>query len=277
MELTRGMVAVVTGGASGLGLGLATQFADRGLSVVIGDVEKSALDAAVSSFEADGVEVLGVHTDVRHADEVDALAAATLERFGKVDIICNNAGVCTMSGCTWEIPYEDWEWVVGVNLNGVFNGVRSFVPHLVAQGSGYVVNTASMGGISIGPSMAPYEASKHGVVALSLGLRDELDAVAPGIGVTIVCPGMMDTRLGDSERNRPPELQRPASPLDASRVGNFVEWVTGISQPGAIQPIDAAAVVIAAMEADELFAYPHSDTAGSQPWLDRIQAQFPKP
>jgi NAD(P)-dependent dehydrogenase (short-subunit alcohol dehydrogenase family) len=275
MQLQRGQVAVVTGGASGLGLALARNFADRGLSVVLGDVEKGPLDDAVAAFESDGVPVLGVATDVRFADQVDALAAATLERFGRVDVVCNNAGIGTMSGSTWELPIEDWKWVMAVNLDGVLNGIRSFVPHLVAQGSGHVVNTASMAGISSGPSMAPYLVSKHAVVALSQGLRDELAETAPGVGVTIVCPGTMATNIGTSERNRPAELSRPASRYDATKLDGFPAWIDSITEGDPMDPATAAAIVVAAVEADRELAFPNGGMAGAHAWLDRIGRALP--
>jgi NAD(P)-dependent dehydrogenase (short-subunit alcohol dehydrogenase family) len=275
MHLERGQVAVVTGGASGLGRALARQFAERGLSLVLGDVEKGPLDETVAAFEADGVQVLGVATDVRFADQVDALAAATLERFGRVDVVCNNAGVGTMSGATWELPIEDWKWVMEVNLDGVLHGIRSFVPHLVAQGSGQVVNTASMAGISSGPSMAPYLVSKHAVVALSQGLRDELAETAPAVGVTIVCPGTMATNIGNSERTRPAELSRPASPHDATRLDGFPIWIDSITEGEPMPADDAAAIVVEAVEAGREFAYPNGGMAGAHAWLDRIGSALP--
>jgi len=275
MQLEQGQVAVVTGGASGLGLALARRFAERGLSVVLGDVEKGPLDDAVAAFEADGVPVLGVPTDVRFAEQVNALATATLERFGRVDVICNNAGVATMSGTTWELPRADWDWVMAVNLDGVLNGIRSFVPHLVAQGSGHVVNTASSAGISAGPSLAPYLASKHAVVALSLGLSDELAETAPGVGVTIVCPGTMATEIGNAERNRPAEFRRPATPLDATRLDRFATWTASITEDSWMAPADAAAIVVAAVEAGQEFALPNASAVGPNAWLERIRHALP--
>jgi NAD(P)-dependent dehydrogenase (short-subunit alcohol dehydrogenase family) len=275
MRLEAGQVAVVTGGASGLGLAMAQELAARGLSVVLGDVERGPLDDAVIAVEKSGVPVLGVPTDVRFADQVDALAAATIERFGRVDVICNNAGVATMSGPTWEVPLEDWRWVMEVNLSGVVHGIRSFVPHLVAQNAGHVVNTASMAGVSAGPGMAPYLASKHAVVALSEGLAAELADAAPGVRVTVVCPGSMATNIATAERNRPAELNRVGPEVDPLSVAPFMAWINSITQPELMAPADAAAIVVAAIEADAPRAFPNGSGVGARAWMEPVLADLP--
>jgi len=274
MELQQGQVAVITGGASGLGLALAEAFAARGLSIVLGDVERGPLDGAVAAFEARDVPVLGVPTDVRFPDQVDALAEATLARFGRVDVLCNNAGVATMSGPTWDVPLEDWAWVMGVNLNGVVHGIRSFVPHLIAQNSGHVVNTASMAGISSGPGMAPYLASKHAVAAVSDGLRAELADVAPGVGVTTVCPGSMATNIATAERNRPAECDRPGGVVDPTTLAPFMAWIDSISHE-VMPAADAAAIVIAAVEGNRAHALPNASSVGTRAWIDQILVDLP--
>jgi len=206
MELTGGQVAVVTGAASGIGLGIAKAMAGRGLSVVLADVEEGALADATKAVEARGVPAIGVPTDVSDAWQVDELARRALERFGRVDVVCNNAGVATNNKATWEMDELDWQWVLGVNLWGVIHGIRSFVPALVAQGHGHVVNTASIVGLLYGLEIAPYTASKHAVVAISETMRGELATRAPGVGVTVLCPSYVPTRIGDAERNRPTAL-----------------------------------------------------------------------
>jgi NAD(P)-dependent dehydrogenase (short-subunit alcohol dehydrogenase family) len=206
MELHEGQVAVVTGAASGIGFGIATAMAKRGLMVVMADIEDAALGDAVASLEANGAVALPVVTDVSDGAQVDELARRTLERFGRVDVVCNNAGVATYSKPTWEMDELDWQWVLGVNLWGVIHGIRSFVPTLIAQGHGHVVNTASIVGLSVGPEIAPYTASKHAVVAISETMRGELATRAPGIGVTVLCHSYVPTRIGEAQRNRPAEL-----------------------------------------------------------------------
>jgi NAD(P)-dependent dehydrogenase (short-subunit alcohol dehydrogenase family) len=240
------------------------------MSIVLGDVEAGALDDAAVAVEKAGVPVLGVPTDVRFADQVDALAAATIERFGRVDVVCNNAGVATMSGSTWEVPLEDWEWVLGVNLLGVVHGVRSFVPHLVAQNSGHVVNVASMAGVSTGPGMAPYLVSKHGVVALSDGLAAELSESAPGVGVTTVCPGNMLTNIATAERNRPAELNRPGGVVDPLSLGSFMAWIGKMTATDGITPEEAASIVVAAVEAGKARAFPNGAPGATREWVDGI-------
>jgi NAD(P)-dependent dehydrogenase (short-subunit alcohol dehydrogenase family) len=275
MELEAGQVAVVTGGASGLGLALAHEFAGRGMSVVLADVEAAALDDAVVALEKSGASVLGVPTDVRKPDQVDGLAAATLERFGRVDLVCNNAGVATFSGPTWAVPMEDWQWVIEVNLLGVVHGIRSFVPHLVAQGTGHVVNTASMAGVTAGPSMAPYLATKHAVLALTHGLAAELAEVAPGVRTTVVCPGTMDTNIATAERNRPAELNRPGGEVDPLTLGPFMEWIGTMTQPEMMSPADAAAIVVAAIEADQLQVFPNGSRVAVDAFLGRLTTDLP--
>jgi NAD(P)-dependent dehydrogenase (short-subunit alcohol dehydrogenase family) len=217
VELREGQVAVVTGAASGIGLGIARAFARRGLRVVLADIEGAALaDAAEAvavvaspaASEASGPapSVLAVETDVSDADQVDALAQRTLDRFGRIDVVCNNAGVTVHNKATWEMDELDWSWVLGVNLWGVIHGVHTFVPLMVDQNRGHVVNTASIVGLSYGPEIAPYTASKHAVVAISETMRGELATRAPGVGVTVLCPSYVPTRIGDAERNRPQGL-----------------------------------------------------------------------
>src|SRR5690242_3542400 len=162
MKDLAGKVAVVTGAASGIGLGLATRFVAEGAKVVLADVEKPALDDAVSKLEADGGEVAGVVTDVTVPAQVDALADAAFARFGEVHMLCNNAGVGG-GGLSWEAPLSTWEWVLGVNMWGVIHGLRAFVPRMLGQPEGHVVNTASVAGLVAAPFMGPYNASKHAV------------------------------------------------------------------------------------------------------------------
>jgi NAD(P)-dependent dehydrogenase (short-subunit alcohol dehydrogenase family) len=202
MDDFAGKVAVVTGAASGIGRAFAQRWADEGMKVVLADVEVDPLDVARAELEAAGTEVLAVPTDVADPAQVDALADATLERFGAVHLVCNNAGVGG-GGPSWEVSQEDWDWVLGVNLWGVIHGIRAFVPHLVAQDEGHVVNTASIAGFAYAPMMGPYNASKAAVVAISETLKAELELQGSKVGVTVVCPGWVNTRIFESDRNRP--------------------------------------------------------------------------
>lgn len=202
MEELNGKVAVVSGGASGIGRAMAQRWVAEGMKVVVADIEPEPLAAVGAELEAAGAEVLAVPTDVADLEQVEALAAATVDRFGAVHLVCNNAGVGG-GGLSWEVTHEDWSWVLGVNLWGVIHGIRAFVPHLVAQGEGHVVNTASIAGFAYAPFMGPYNASKAAVVAISETLKAELAMSAPAVGVTVVCPGWVNTRIHESDRNRP--------------------------------------------------------------------------
>ena len=202
MDDLEGKVAVVTGAASGIGRALADRWADSGMKVVLADIEQGPLDAARDELDAAGADVLAVCTDVADGDQVDALAAATIEHFGAVHLVCNNAGVGG-GGLSWEASREDWGWVLGVNLWGVVHGIRAFVPHLVAQDEGHVVNTASIAGFAYGPFMGPYNASKAAVVAISETLKAELAMQGSKVGVSVLCPGWVNTRIHESDRNRP--------------------------------------------------------------------------
>ena len=273
MKLAPGMISVVTGAASGLGRSLALQFAARGLSVVLADVEAGPLSDAVAAVEATGAPALGVPTDVRSGDQVAALAAATLERFGRVDVVVNNAGVSAMPVPMWAYEVNDWEWVLSVNLWGVVHGVRAFVPHLVAQNSGHVVNTASMAGVSAGPSLGPYMTSKHAVVGLSEGLAADLAIAAPGVGVTVVCPGQMLTNIVSAERNRPEGLAGTDRIFDDAELRAVTEWMATVSGPDMTSD-DAAAAVIDGIEADRLHVAPNGSIVGVRARVDRLLADL---
>jgi NAD(P)-dependent dehydrogenase (short-subunit alcohol dehydrogenase family) len=258
MELQRGQVAVVTGAASGIGLGVARALASRGLAVVMADVEPGALAesaaSVASAHAASGAEVLPVETDVSDAARVDDLARRTLERFGRVDVVCNNAGVVTYSKPTWEMDELDWAWVLGVNLWGVIHGIRSFVPTLVAQGRGHVVNTASIVGLSIGPEIAPYTASKHAVVAISETMRGELATRAPGVGVTVLCPSYVPTRIGEAQRNRPADLTPDSGAAAEGRARDR-------SRLEATPPDEVGEMVAAAIESGRFYLTTGADAA----------------
>jgi NAD(P)-dependent dehydrogenase (short-subunit alcohol dehydrogenase family) len=209
MQELRGKVAVVTGGASGIGFALAERFAAEGMRVALADVERTALEQAAERLSRSGCEVLAVPTDVGSADAMDALAARVLERFGGVHVVCNNAGVAG-GGRVWELESADWEFVLRPNLWGVIHGVRVFAKRLVAQDEGHVVNTASVAGLLSIPGLGPYNVSKHAVVTLSETLFAELRAAGSKVGVSVLCPGFVRTRIFESERHRPGGWQRPA-------------------------------------------------------------------
>jgi len=202
----RGRVAVVTGAASGIGRALAMRLGRDGMKVVLADVEPDALQRTAQELEKTGVEVLPVVTDVAQAEQVQALAGQTLAAFGKVHVVCNNAGVM-IGGLSWEAPVEDYEWVMGVNLWGVIHGIRTFVPILLEQGEqGHVINTASMAALTNMPYSGIYFMTKHAVLSLSETLFHELTLRGARVGVSVVCPEVVATNIDKSERNRPEGL-----------------------------------------------------------------------
>ncbi len=214
MENVRDKVAFVTGAASGIGLGMAEAFADAGMKVMLADIEAPRLEKATGGLLASGARVASVVCDVSERSSVFAAADATLSAFGKVHVVCNNAGVSS-GGLIQELDAGDWSWVVGVNLMGVVHGCQAFVPHLRRQGEGgHIVNTASMAGLLAGPpGWSPYHSTKWAVVGLTEVLRNE--GREQGFGASVLCPGAVDTNILDAARNRPtrfgPQVSRVAA------------------------------------------------------------------
>jgi NAD(P)-dependent dehydrogenase (short-subunit alcohol dehydrogenase family) len=248
MESFSGRVAVVTGGASGIGRGLATAFRDAGASVVIGDIEQGALDATAAELG-----VAGVRCDVSSEQSVFALRDVVIERFGRADVVCLNAGVGG-GGLIVDCTRADWEWVLGVNLWGVIDGVRAFLPGLVEQGSGHLVLTASVAGLTAGEGIGPYNASKYAVVGIAETLRRELDGT--GVGVSVLCPGYVQTNIFTSQRNRPAHLANDA-PKPMARLANqeIIEAMLRSAQ----SPEQVAATVLDAIRHDRFWILTHPE------------------
>lgn len=217
MQELRGRVAVVTGAASGIGLALAQRFAAEDMKVVLADVEARALRLAEDELRGKAADLLAVEVDVSKPDDVERLARETYAAFGAAHVVCNNAGVAVM-GAVHEHSLADWEWVLGVNLWGVIHGVRAFVPRMLAGGQdGHIVNTASIAGLTTSPFMSVYNVTKHGVVALSESMYKEFQASGAPIGVSVVCPGLINTNIMTSSRNRPERFAERGMPGDAAR------------------------------------------------------------
>jgi NAD(P)-dependent dehydrogenase (short-subunit alcohol dehydrogenase family) len=258
-------VAVVTGGASGIGNALARRFASEGARIVIGDIEQAALERSVAELRASGAEVEGVQTDVSDPAQMQALADAALARFGAVDVFCNNAGVGG-GGLSWEMPLSTWEWVLGVNLWGVIHGVRTFVPLLMARPEAYIVNTASVAGLMAAPFMGPYNASKHAVVAISETLHHELAMTAPHVKVSVLCPGWVKTNIAESERNRPEQLRD-----GTAAEGDATTLLRGFIEAG-MPPDEVAAHVRDAMREERFWILTH-DQVGDF-WVEGVNGRL---
>ena len=206
MQDFAGKVVIITGAASGIGFALATVFAEQKMKLVLADIEPEALAGAVAKIQALGVEAIGVVTDVGDDASVAALAKEAIEAFGAIHIACNNAGVYA-GGLLWEQTEADFEWVMRVNQWGIIHGIRHFVPQMLSQGDEcHVINTASMAGMTTLPFAGIYHMTKHAALALSECLFHELAFTAPQVGVSCLCPELIATNIGQSQRNRPAAL-----------------------------------------------------------------------
>lgn len=264
MKQFKGKVAVVTGGASGIGRAMAERFAEEGMKIVIADVEATALERARSEMAADGADVTAVRVDVSKYDEVEKLADTAYETYGGAHIVCNNAGV-GYGGMCWEIELKDWEWVLGVNLWGVIYGIKAFVPRMIASGDeGHVINTSSIAGVTTGSGMAPYYVSKHGVVTLSEALHHELSMIGSKLKVSVLCPGWVNTRINESDRNRP-EGALDESELDPVAQA-FRSQVSEALKRG-LSPDEVADLVLDSVVKERFYIFPHPR------WKNMIQAR----
>ena len=245
-----GKVAVVTGAASGIGLGLSERFAAEGMHVVMADVEEPALSKAASALADNGASVLPVLTDVADPAAVGALRDSAVAAFGAVHVVCNNAGVGGPHGALWECPPGEWDWVLGVNLGGVINGVRAFMPLLLEQDAGHMVNTSSIFGVFAG-TLGPYGVSKHAVAALTETLYFNLKSLGVShVGVSVLCPGAVRTNFGTSARNRPSWAGAPAVRGEAEQ--ESAERFNRLSVAGA-SPAEVAAIVVDGIRAQRFY------------------------
>jgi len=256
MRVFTSKTAFVTGGASGIGFALGEAFAKAGMNVMLADIEAPSLEEAVRRLRDVTPKARGVVCDVTDPDSVDRAARASFDAFGKIHIICNNAGVGGGTGID-DISVETWRWVLDVNVMGVVHGIRSFLPHMRAHGEGgHVVNMASMAGLNSGLGFSAYSASKFAVVNMSEGLADRLQP--HGIGVTVVCPGWVRTRIHESARNRLARYGSPAAPDPSSRAGSLAAEIAERIR-GGIDPTDVAMRVLDAIREDERYVFTHPE------------------
>ena len=256
MKEFKDKVAVITGGASGLGLEIARLAARKGMKLVLSDIEEHALKQAELEFADQGVDVLSVRTNVAIAEDVEQLAEKTMERFGAVHLLFNNAGVA-LNKTAWETSVADWEWVLGVDLWGVIHGVRVFTPIMLRQNSpSHIINTASVAGMLSTQGMAAYNVAKHGVVTLSETLYHDLKRRAATIDVSVLCPAWVNTAIWDSARNRPEDLQNSVERKAEDDI-KLEESARHAIQSGKVTAPMVAEIVFAAIEANQFYILTH--------------------
>ncbi len=255
MHPLSGRVAAVTGAASGLGKAMALAFASEGMHLALADVDEENLNGTLDEVLSRNVKGFAMRLDVSKAAEVDAFAERTVAELQGVHLVCNNAGV-SVSGAVWEHGELDWEWILGVNLRGVVNGVRAFTPHLIRQDEGHIVNTASVAGLISPPGMGAYCVTKHAVVALSEALHHDLRERGSKVGVSLLCPAYVPTRIAESERNRPRELGVSLKGEKDARLKKAVA-------SGKLSADDVARAVVAAVKANRFYILTHPAIKGA--------------
>ena len=260
-------VAVVSGAASGIGRALAAKSAALGMKVVLADVEEPALKQVEEELKASGAQVLAVQTDVSRATDVQRLAKLAFETYGGVSLLFNNAGVGAGSS-VWESSLADWQWVLGVNLWGVIHGVHFFVPPMLAQASeGHIVNTASMAGVISSPG-GIYPVTKHAIVALSETLYHELTLTGAKVKVSVLCPGLVNTRILDSARNRPADLQNEVVQRKASPEEEAVLQLMHQAVEAGMPPPQVADIVFKAIRDEKFYIFSHPE------WKEAIRTRM---
>ena len=257
MKDLKGKVAAVTGAASGLGRAMALAFADEGMHVALADVADTS--EVFAQVEARGVSALSMKVDVSRGEEVEAFAALVEKDLGPPALACNNAGV-SAHGAAWENSVDDWRWVLGVNVWGVIHGVRSFVPRMRSRNAGHVVNTASVAGLISPSGMAVYSVSKHAVVALSEVLHHDLKQFGSAVGVSVLCPAYVPTRISESERNR------PSAHVPGEKSARTLEQQAMLKKAvasGKLSADDVARAVVRAVKAGRFYILTHPAILGA--------------
>ena len=252
-------VAVVTGAASGIGRGMAETFVAAGMKVVLSDIESGALEKTTDCLRDAGADVHAVHTDVSKPEQVDELAKQTLEKYGAVHVLCNNAGIATGvgGGASWKSPLNDWQWILGVNLMGVVHGIRAFLPLMIEQDSeAHIVNTASLAGLI--PGGALYGATKFAVVALSENTYLELQRGGYKPKMSVLCPGFVDTNIVDSERNRPAEFAHQTPRQTGPDAQAFRKWFSELLK-NSLSPREVGNQVLTAIREERFYILTHPE------------------
>ncbi len=263
MKEFKGKVAVITGAASGIGRGIAERCVQEGMKVVLADIEEGKLSQAEAELKSLGGTVLAVRTDVSKRSEVEELARRTIDAFGQVHLLCNNAGIGA-GGSPWEATWNDWEWSIGVNLWGVIHGVKVFTPLMLAQNTeGHIVNTSSGAGLAVGSVSAPYSATKHAVVALSESLYLTLQQRNALIKVSVLCPGLVRTNIVNCDRNRPANLQNEPVELSPQLKAGLELMKAAVD--AAMPPSQVAAIVFDAIRNERFYILTHPE------WLEVIR------
>lgn len=268
MKELAGKVAVITGAASGIGRSIAERSVTEGMKVVLADVDAANLAIAETELRKAGATVIAVTMDVSKRTDVESLARQTLDTFGAVHLLFNNAGVGA-GGAPWEATWNDWEWVLGVNLWGVIHGVKVFTPIMLEQNTEcHIVNTSSLAGLSVGGTLGPYAVSKHAVVALSESLYLTLQGRNSKINVSVLCPGLVRTNILEAERNRPADLRNEPVSISSERQAGLDAFRAAMTN--AMSPVQVAKVVFDAIRDEQFYILPEPE------WIEVIQLRTDK-
>jgi NAD(P)-dependent dehydrogenase (short-subunit alcohol dehydrogenase family) len=256
----RGKAAVVTGAGAGIGLALARKFASLGMRVALADRDGAAIEKVASELDRTGQPALAVETDVTRSADVERLARRVFQEFGSVDVLCNNAGVLGRILPSWQQPLENWKWVFDINVQGVVNGIHYFVPRMIEQDRpAYVLNTGSIAGLISGPFFAPYNASKHAVVALSECLHHELRAMQAKVRVGVLCPGWVHTNLARLEEKLPAELHAANAAVGTPPAAVARDQSVRQMVAAAISPEQVADLVVEAIREGRFYIFPQPE------------------
>jgi NAD(P)-dependent dehydrogenase (short-subunit alcohol dehydrogenase family) len=271
MQDLTGKNAFITGGASGIGFAMAQAFLNEGMNVVIADVDAEALAGAQAALSGSNARVLAVQLDVTDRTQYEEVAKRVEAELGNIHVLCNNAGVYR-GGALDAVTYADWDWVMGVNVGGVINGLQTFLARIERHGEGgHVVNTASMAGVTTAPGLGVYNASKFAVVGLSETLRKDLEP--KGIGVSVLCPGMVRTRILESERTRPAHFDVREEAAEAAAASH--SETMNLAMNTGIDPAEVAELVVRGIRNNQLYLFPHPEMKGpAQVRVDEMLAAF---